>query len=178
MGQCLLAAAERLAGGDESTPEKGIAKIAEIQAQSYPGSSATITALLNSGDVWAVPWLNGRAWNLINAGQPYGYVLPKEGGYRGMTMVDIAAGTPHRAEALAFVNDMIGPLFQLGMVVENAYGPSIKLLQPILDAYPSMSQQFPASPKDLQALNEINWAVFNAKLPTAVKLWDRQVLSK
>ena len=31
MGQCLLAAAEKLAGGDESTPEKGIAKLLDLR---------------------------------------------------------------------------------------------------------------------------------------------------
>lgn len=178
MGQCLLAAAERLAGGDESTPDKGIAKIAEIKAQSYPGSSTTITTLLASGDIWIVPWLNGRVWNLIDAGQPLGYVLPKEGGYRGMTMIDVTAGTKHRAEALAFINEILGPLFGLGMATEYPYGPTNELLAPVLAAYPQMSKKFPASPADLKKLNPINWAVFNSMLPKAIDMWDRQVISK
>ena len=177
MGQCLLAASERLAGGDEGTPDKGIAKIAQIKAQSYPGSSATITALLTSGDVWIVPWLNGRTWNLADSGQPVAYVLPSEGAYRGMTMIDVAAGSPHRAEALQFVNEVLGPLFQMGLVFENVYGPSNKLLSPVLAAYPDTARKLPASPEDLAKLQDINWSVFNANLPKAVQLWNRQVIS-
>jgi putative spermidine/putrescine transport system substrate-binding protein len=175
MGQCFLAAAERLAGGDESTPEKGIAKIAEIKAHSYPGSSATITTLLTSGSAWIVPWLNGRAWGLIDKGLPFAYVLPKEGAYRGMTMIDVAAGTKHRKEALAYVNAVLDPLPQLGLANELPYGSSNKLLEPIFAAYPDLSKKFPSSPQDLKQLREIDWQVFNKALPKAVDLWNRQV---
>ncbi len=178
MGQCLLAAAERLAGGDESTPEKGIAKIAEIKAQSFPGSSSTITTLLTSGDVWVVPWLNGRAWGLIDKGMPLGYVLPTEGAYRGVTNVNVVAGTAHREEAMAYVNEILGAIFQLGMVYEFPYGPTNKLLLPILAAYPEVAKKFPASPAELNSLRHIDWAVFNKALPKAMDLWNRQVATK
>ena len=178
MGQCFLAAAEHLAGGDESTPEKGIAKIAEIKAQSYPGSSSTITTLMTSGSAWAVPWLNGRAWGLIDKGLPFAYVLPKEGAYRGMTIIDVVAGTKHRAEALGYINEILGPLFQLGMVHEFPYGPTNKMLIPILAANPEMSKKFPASPKDLDRLKPINWEMFNKMFPKAVDMWNRQVTSR
>ena len=178
MGQCFLAAAERLAGGDESTPEKGIAKIAEIKAQSYPGSSSTITALLTSGSAWVVPWLNGRSWDLIDKGLPFAYVLPKEDAYRGVTDIDVVAGTKHRAEALAYVNEILGPLFQLGMVNEFPYGPTNKMLVPILAAYPKVAKKFPASPEDLNRLKSINWPIFNKMIPKAVDLWNRQVTSQ
>jgi putative spermidine/putrescine transport system substrate-binding protein len=178
MGQCFLAAAERLAGGDESTPEKGIAKLAEIKAQSYPGSSSTITTLMTSGDAWVVPWLNGRAWDLIGKGYPVAYVLPKEGAYRGVTTINIATGTKHPAEAAAYINEILGPLFQLGMVFEFPYGPTNKLLTPILQAYPDIAKKFPASPEDLHTLKEINWPVFNKSLIRAVNLWNRQIANK
>ena len=178
MGHALLAAAEHLAGGDESTPEKGIAKIAQITAHSYPGSSSTITTLLTSGSVWAVPWLNGRTWILKDKGLPIEYVLPKEGGYRGLTTVDVVAGTNHRAEALAYVNDVLGPLYGIGIMYEFPYGPPNKLLAPILAAYPEVSKKFPATPEDLKQLKEINWPVFNKMLPEAVKLWNREIASK
>jgi len=178
MGQCFLAAAEHLAGGDESTPDKGIAKIAEIKAQSFPGSSSTITTLLTSASAWVVPWLNGRSWALIDQGLPFAYVLPKEGAYRGMTKIDVVAGSKHREEALAYINEVLGPLSQLGMVYEFPYGPTNKLLALILAAYPEISKKFPASPEDLNRLRSINWPVFNKMIPRAIDMWNRQVTSK
>ena len=46
MHNAFLVAAEYLAGGNEATPEKGIDKIAEIKAQSYPVSSPVLDPLL------------------------------------------------------------------------------------------------------------------------------------
>jgi spermidine/putrescine-binding protein len=105
-------------------------------------------------------------------------VLPKEGAYRGMTMIDIVAGTKHRKEALAYVNAALDPLPQLGLANEVPYGASNKLLEPIFSAYPDLSKKFPASPQDLKQLRQIDWPVFNKMLPKAVDLWNRQVTSK
>jgi putative spermidine/putrescine transport system substrate-binding protein len=178
MGHAFLVAAEHLAGGDESTPEKGIDKIAQIKAQSYPGSSPVLDPLLTSGDVWAAPWLNGRTWGLIDRGVPLRFVIPKEGGFFGMTTISVTADTPHRKQALAFVDEVLGPLAQLGMVSEIPYGPTNKLLTPILAAYPDVAKKFPASPADIAKLKLINWDVFHAQYPRAVDLWNRKIASK
>lgn len=178
MGHATLVAAEHLAGGDESTPEKGIAKIAEIKAQSYPASSSTITTLLTSGSAWVVPWLNGRTWGLTDKGFPIKYVLPKDGGFRGLTTVDVVAGTKHRKEALAYVNLVLGPLYGIGIMYEFPYGGPNKLLAPIMAAYPQLSKKFPATPEDLKQLKDINWTVFNKMMPKAVSLWDREIASR
>lgn len=178
MGHATLVAAEYLAGGDESTPEKGIAKIAQIKAQSYPSSSSTITTLLASGDAWVVPWLNGRSWGMHDKGLPIAYVIPKEGGYRGLTMMDVTAATTHRKEALAFMNDVLSPLYGIGIMYEFPYGSPNKLIEPVLKAYPEISQKFPATPEDLKQLKQINWAVFNKAMPQAQNLWNRQIAGK
>lgn len=178
MGHAFLVAAEHLAGGDESMPEKGIDKIAQIKAQSYPGSSPVLDPLLTSGDVWVAPWLNGRTWGLIDRGVPLRYVLPKEGGFFGMTTISVTADTQHRKEALAFVNDVLGPLSQLGMVSQIPYGPTNKLLAPILAAYPDVAKKFPANPEAIGKLKLINWNVFHQQYPRAVDLWNRKIASK
>jgi len=178
MGHAFLVAAEHLAGGDESTPEKGIDKIAQIKAQSYPGSSPVLDPLLRSGDVWVAPWLNGRTWGLIDRGVPLRFVLPKEGGFFGMTTISVTGTTQHRKEALAFINDVLGPLAQLGMASQIPYGPTNKLLAGILAAYPDMAKKFPASAEDLAKLKLINWNVFHQQYAHAVDLWNRKIASK
>lgn len=178
MGHAFLVAAEHLAGGDESTPEKGIDKIAQIKAQSYPGSSPVLDPLLRSGDVWVAPWLNGRTWGLIDRGVPLAFVLPKEGGFFGMTTISVTATTPHRKEALAFINDVLGPLAQLGMANQIPYGPTNRLLASVVAAYPDMAKKFPSSTEDLAKLKLINWNVFHQQYPHAVDLWNRKIASK
>jgi len=178
MGHAFLVAAEYLAGGNETTPEKGIDKIAQIEAQSYPASSPVLDPLLSSGDVWIAPWLNGRTWGLIDRGVPLRFVLPKEGGFFGMTTISVTAMTPHRAEALAFINEVLGPLAQLGIVSQIPYGPTNKLLGPVLAAYPDVSKKFPATAEEIAKLRLINWTGFHAQYPHAVDLWNRKIVSK
>ncbi len=178
MGHAVLVAAEHLNGGNEGTPDKGIAKIATLKAQSYPGSSATIEALMTSGEVWATAWMNGRTWGLIDKGQPLKFVIPKDGGFAGSTTIDVVKGTPHRKEALAYINFVLDPLAQLGQANDVPYGPTNKLLAPVLAAYPDLAKKFPSSPQDIAQLKTIDWAVFNRVYPQAVSLWNREVVSK
>lgn len=178
MGHAFLVAAEYLSGGDETTPEKGIDRIAQIKAQSYPVSSPVLDPLLSSGDVWVAPWLNGRTWGLIGRGVPLRYVLPKEGGFFGMTTISVTATSTHRAEALAFINEVLAPLAQLGMVDQIPYGPTNKLLGPVLAAYPDVAKKFPTTPEEIAKLRLINWPVFHQQYAHAVDLWNRKIASK
>ena len=178
MGHAFLVAAEYLNGGNEGTPEKGIAKIATLKAQSYPQSSSVIEALMTSGDVWVIPWMNGRTWGLIDKGQPLKFVIPSDGAFAGYTTIDVVKGTPHEKEALAYINYVLDPLAQLGQANEVPYGPTNKVLAPVLAAYPKLAQKFPSSPEDIAKLRTIDWVVFNKVYPQAVSLWNREVVSK
>jgi putative spermidine/putrescine transport system substrate-binding protein len=178
MGRDFLIAAARLEGGDENTMEKGIEKIATLKAHSYPSSSATIEALMKSGDVWAAPWINGRAWGLTDQGLPIRFILPKEGGFAGATTIDLVRNTRSPKEASEYINLVLDPLPQLGQANEIPYGPTNKLLAPILAANPSLAQKFPSSPDDLRNLYHINWEAFNRSFPRANNLWNRRVLSR
>ncbi|MBC8048948.1 MAG: ABC transporter substrate-binding protein [Chitinophagales bacterium] len=178
MGRDFLVAAARLNGGDEKTLEKGVEKIATLKAHSYYTSSATLATAFQGGDVWAAPWINGRTWGMIDKGAPMKYVLPKEGGFGNMTVIDLAAGAKYPKEAQAYINFVLDPLPQLGQANEIPYGPTNKVLAPVLAAYPDMAKKFPASPEDLKKLILVDWKIYNANHEKAVELWNRQVIRK
>jgi putative spermidine/putrescine transport system substrate-binding protein len=178
MGRDFLVAAARLEGGDETSLEKGIEKIAALKSHSHPSSSATIEALMKAGDVWAAPWTNGRAWGLTDQGLPIRFILPKEGGFAGTTTIDVVRNTKAPREAQEYVNLVLDPLPQLGQANEIPYGPTNKLLAPILAANPDLARKFPSSPEDVSKLYVINWEVFNKNFARANALWNRRVLSK
>lgn len=178
MGRDFLMAATHLSGGDESSLTKGIDKIATLKAHSYYTSSATLATQIQSGDVWAAPWINGRAWGLIDRGLPLKFVLPSEGGYGNMTTIDMVKGTKYPKEAQAYIDMVLDPLPQLGQANEVPYGPTNRLLASVLAAYPEMSKKFPASPSDLQKLRLVDWAKFNANFDAAVDAWNRRVLAR
>lgn len=178
MGRDFLIAAARLEGGDENSLEKGIEKIATLKAQSYPSSSATIEALMKAGDVWAAPWINGRAWGLTDQGLPIRFTLPKEGGFAGATTIDVVRGTKAPKEAQQYINLVLDPLPQLGQANEIPYGPTNRLLAPILAANPTLAQKFPSSPEDFRKLYVVNWEAYNRNFPRIHSLWNRRILSR
>jgi putative spermidine/putrescine transport system substrate-binding protein len=178
MGRDFLIAAARLEGGDENSLEKGIEKLATLKAQSYPSSSATIEALMKSGDVWAAPWINGRAWGLTDQGLPIRFMLPKEGGFAGATTIDVVRNTKALKEAQEYINLVLDPLPQLGQANEIPYGPTNQLLAPILAANPSLAQKFPSSPEDFSKLYVVNWVAYNKNFPRISSLWNRRILSR
>ena len=178
MGRDFLVAAARLNGGDERTLEKGIDKIATLKAHSYYTSSATLRTQFQAGDVWVAPWINGRAWGMTDEGFPMRYILPKEGGFGNMTVIDVASGTKFPKEAHMYLNFVLDPLPQLGQAYEIPYGPTNKLMAPVLAAYPELSKKFPASPEDLKQLYLVDWTAFNKNYQKAIDLWNRQVIKR
>lgn len=178
MGRDFLVASARLAGGSEKEPLKGIAKIATLKAHSYYTSSATLANLFQSGDVWAAPWINGRAWGMIDKGAPMKFVLPKEGGYGNMTTIDVVAGTKLAKQAQAYIDFVLDPLPQLGQANDVPYGPTNKTLAPVLAAYPELSKKFPSSPADLKRLNLVDWVTYNKLHDSSVEAWNRTVIKR
>jgi len=178
MGRVFIVAAAKLAGGNDASLEKGIEKIATLKAHSYYISSTDLQAKFGSGDVWAAPWINGRAWGMAVRGAPINFVMPKEGGYADFGTLDVVAGTKHKAEAEAYVNFMLDPLPQLAQAYELTYGPANDVLAPVLKAYPKLSRMFPSSPEDLEHLNQIDWRKFSPQYPKLLQDWNRRILSK
>ena len=165
----------QLNGGSEADVIPGLKKLAELKANSYYTSSATLGEQLASGDVWVSVWTSGRAWAMINQGYPVGYVIPAEGSVLGIDTVDMVAGTTHPKEAQQFINMQIDALGQLGWAIEMAYGPSNATLQSVFAAYPKLARMMPSSEADLAKLYAPKWGLYNANLARATDYWNRNV---
>lgn len=177
-GRALLIQAERLAGGDVSTPEKGIEKIAELKAHSYFSSTVQLEALFPTGDIWAAPIASGRGWGLIDKGYPLKFVLPKEGAVASTTTIEVVKGTPHPREANLFINYVLDPVAQVGQAWEIPYGPSNKAVAPVIAAYPELAQRLPGTAEQIRALFKPDWKAYWANHEKAVELWQRLVIAR
>src|SRR5262249_13875562 len=94
------------------------------------------------------------------------------------TTIDLVLGSQHSKEAQLFINAVLDPLAQLGQANEIPYGPTNRVLAPVLAAYPELAKKFPSSPEDIAKLLTVNWPVFNAHYEAAVDLWNRKVISR
>jgi putative spermidine/putrescine transport system substrate-binding protein len=172
-GRDFVIEAARLNGGTEATPAKGIAKIAQIKAQSYYVASSTLQAQLESGDVWVAPWNNMRAAAMKERGLPIGYVIPKEGSIGNTDTVNLAAGSAHPKEAQLLINYMLAPLAELGMSRSLPTGPTNMLLAAVVAADPKLAKEAPATPEEHAKLFLPNWSAFNTQMKDANDLWNR-----
>jgi putative spermidine/putrescine transport system substrate-binding protein len=165
----------RLNGGDESTPEKGIDKIAQIKAHSYYTASSTLQAQIESGDVWMVPWNNMRSAAMADRRLPIGFVIPTEGSIGNTDTVGLVAGSRYPKEAQMLINYILDPFAQLGMSKLLPTGPSNSLVEAIVRADEELARKAPATPEAHKALYLPDWTVFNKNLKKATDYWNRKI---
>lgn len=175
-GRMFLIAAAKLNGGDERHLEKGIEKIAQLKYHSIYTSTVQLEALFPTGDIWAAPMADGRAWNMIDKGASLAFIRPKEGAGVGMGMLDVVKGSKHPKEAFAYINTVLDPYPQLGQAYEIPYGPTNSLLSPILAAYPDVAKRMTSSLTELKRGYIADWKAYNENQGKVLDLWNRQVV--
>lgn len=174
-GRALLVQAERLAGGDTNTPEKGIEKIAEIKAHSYYTSTVQLEALFPTGEVWASVIASGRGWGLIDKGYPLEFVFPKEGAVGSGATLEVVKGTPNPVEANEYINYALDPVSQIGQAWDIPYRPTNEIVMPVIAAYPELAKKLPGP---LSETYQPDWVAYWANHEKAVDLWGRLITSK
>ncbi len=177
-GRAFLVAATRLAGGDESSLDKGIDKIAELKYHSIYTSSAQVEALFPPGDIWAAPFSDGRSWGMIDKGVPLKFLKPKEGAIVSIGTLDVVKGSKNVEAAYQYINAVLDPYAQLGQAYEIPFGPTNSLLAPVLKAYPEVSKKFTASLDELNEGYIPDWATYNANAQRVLDQWNRKVVSR
>jgi putative spermidine/putrescine transport system substrate-binding protein len=162
-------------GGNEGNLKPGLDKIAQIKAQSYYSSSATLETLVTSGEVWMSATTSGRGWGLVDRGLPIGFVVPKEGTVAGQDMIDIVAGTDKIEEASKFIDTILDPISQVGMASEMSYGPTNSAAAKVFADYPDVARKFPSSIAAVKELFTPNWQKYNDNIKEAADYWNRNV---
>lgn len=176
-----LVAAAAIALGDQPTDwGRAIDEVAKIKFHSFSATVADLMAKLTSGDVWAAPIVNGRAWSLIDKRLPLKFVLPDNGnGTRGgleRSALVIPKGTRNKAAAEALINLVLSPAAQLAQAIDNPYGPTNKRLEKLLAANPAIAQRIPASAADIQGAMTLKWTPATvARFPDYLERWRKTV---
>ncbi|ALM82262.1 hypothetical protein ASB57_04170 [Bordetella sp. N] len=170
-GRALLLQASRLEGGNEATPEKGIARIAKIKAHDYYNSTVQVENLFQSGEIWAAPMSSGRAWGVSTRYPDLQFVDPKEGGVAAPYTIDIVKGTKYPDAAAAYIDTVLAPLPQLGQATELFFSPTNDLIIPLVAKDPQIAPKL----SDINKLIQPDWRLFMKHYDKAVALWNRQV---
>jgi putative spermidine/putrescine transport system substrate-binding protein len=166
--------AAQLAGGSEKNLKPGLEKIKELQVKAFVNSSSDLKVKLQSGEVWAAPWNNGRSWDLIDSGFPGKFIYPSDGGNFHTTTADVVAGTPNEAAANLYINYLLDPVSQTGRAYENPFGPTNRLVGDVVKHYPLVAKKILLI-DDLDKMPSPDWKTIFDNYPDLVDQWNRIV---
>jgi putative spermidine/putrescine transport system substrate-binding protein len=176
-GMATVAIASLHDGGPDAPadPTKAMQTLAEIKAAYFYQSSADLASKFASGDVWIAPWYPGRTVTTARQGVPLKYVAPTDGPIASTGMSDVVAGSKMVKEANEYINQSLDPYSQLCFVHYVHYGPVNVTLAEVVKAYPEISASAPVTPKEIQAMRQLDWATIVDNYPKWVDLWNRIV---
>ncbi|MFB5678497.1 PotD/PotF family extracellular solute-binding protein [Paenibacillus terreus] len=121
-------------GGKESNPadvDKAFAKLGELKQNTvaFPDNSGSIQTLLERGDAAVVPFWDGRAFAMQDAGLDVGFVYPEDGPVAAVASWVIPKGSPNLANAYKLVDYLSSPDVQKSFSDLSLYGMTNKNVQ-------------------------------------------------
>lgn len=113
----LLAGLINEQGGQMSDPaavDRAFGTLAELQGctSAYPADSGSMQTALQNGDVWIVPWWDGRAFAMEQSGAPVGFVYPESGAVGALTSYYLTKGSANQDLAYEFLAELANPVNQ------------------------------------------------------------------
>ncbi|MBG9917509.1 ABC transporter ATP-binding protein [Bacillus sonorensis] len=118
-------------GGLESNKkdvDKAFNSLADLKKNvtAYPDNPGSIQTLLERGDVWVVPFWDGRAYSLEDAGLDVGFAYPEEGAVAALASWAVMKGSPNEDNAYKLLNHLISPDVQRDFSDRTFYGMTNK----------------------------------------------------
>ncbi|QPB18747.1 ABC transporter substrate-binding protein [Rhizobium sp. 007] len=163
-------------GGDLlDNVEPGFAAMAKLAKQSigFEQSSSVMETYIKDGQVWAMPFWNGRAQLLADSGLPVDYVLPKEGSIPLVTTLNIPKDAENRQAALRFVNFFLEKTSQEAWVTGYKVGSA----RTDIDVPADIRAKQITTEADLKALLLPDLGAVAMRLSAWGKRWERDVVA-
>jgi putative spermidine/putrescine transport system substrate-binding protein len=167
-----------LNGGDLAKPEAGFKAIADGADQFLTLVTSTEQAinLFAKGDAWVSIFSKGIQLQMVKAGAPVGFVIPKEGMVVIPLFLQIVQGTTkeQRAVAEAILNELLSPERVAQYCANEGYAPvSTKVKLPAQFAGEPAFQQ-----ENIAKAMNVDWAKLAEQETAYRQLWDRTVKAR
>ncbi|WP_087002122.1 ABC transporter substrate-binding protein [Rhizobium sullae] len=163
-------------GGDLlDNVEPGFAAMAKLAKQSigFEQSSSVMETYIKDGQVWAMPFWNGRAQLLADSGLPVDYVLPKEGSIPLVATLNIPKHAENRQAALTFVNFFLEKTSQEAWVTGYKVGSA----RTDIDVPADIRAKQITTEADLKALLLPDLGAVATRLSAWGERWERDVVA-
>lgn len=165
-----------VAGGNETTPEKGFEQAMKMKPLYFYGAATELVQKVTMGDVIAAPWHAGMAVRLHNAGQAVDFIHPQIGSKKGeveYNYLGIVKGSKNVEAAAAFINAFLDTQVQADFAKPMGVVPVNKESRALLQKDPVMSRFMLLSDTDLANAFSMDWTKVDVEKWRAT--WARTV---
>ncbi len=175
MAANLVQALSVMHGGDLlDNLDPGFAAMRDLAGRAYgfEQSSSIMENYLKDGQVWAMPFWNGRAQLLVDSGIPVDYVRPKEGTIPLVATLNVPSGAQNKDAALKFVDFFLSKESQEAWVTGYKVGSA----RSDIEVPAEIRARQITTEADLNTLLLPDLGVTAARLPDWGKRWDREIV--
>lgn len=171
IGVFFLFMAAKLNGGDMENLDPGWDALAELKGRTLamPTSSAEAVPYMQTGDVWLMPYWDGRASVYKKEGLPYDFLVPSEGSVALVNSLIIPKGAENPELAYEFINFWLEPEVQREWSLGYNVGPT----QPGIELPEDFQQEHVASTEDLEQLLQPDYEYISQNRPQWTEQWRR-----
>ena len=117
--------AAKINGGSFENVEPGFQALEKLKDNllDWPQQSTQAVVHMERGEVWVMPYWDGRAHYYVDQGLPYDFVIPKEGSIPLVNSLIIPKGAKNRENAFRFVDFWLSKEIQRSWALGYTVGP-------------------------------------------------------
>lgn len=159
--------------GDASeSMDATFAKLKSLDSGLLYDTSGAASNAFQSNEVVIGAHFNVGAWDLIDAGLPIGFTVPKEGVWATDARMHIVKGTKNAEAAAKFIDTALTPEAATCLAEKLYLGPAITGVALSAD----IERKLPwGSGGSIENLRLFDWSDVNAKRPAITDRWNREI---
>ncbi len=177
MGVHTLMAAAQRAGKSPYDYEAGIAELKKIKLNSIYSSPVEVGTQVTAGNVWVLPWSEGRANELRFRNFPVKYVNAITGGKKGSMDIDsihVVRGSKHKALGETYIDMTLDAQAQVKFAKAEGWTPAVTPALELLKADPVYRERLAIlDEKGVEQAFRPDWKILNKNWSDIVSKWNR-----
>jgi putative spermidine/putrescine transport system substrate-binding protein len=161
-------------GGNLDQIDGIINAMKQLKVAAFWDAAGQSDNLFQSGEVDVGVQVHGNSWGLRDKGLPIVYVVPTEGAVAGDIRVHLAKGTKNKPLALKYIDAVISPAGQAGLMEYISAAPANQRAE--IPA--KVKDRMPYGAGSMKNLVIPDWQAINERKPKWIERWNKEVLGK